>query len=209
MCGQHTTQQMLTTRDVNIERAHTASFAAVLNRLALPEAANSALQVRVTTLEGISTSSSAPLSDLAQQHHHQPPSPPLHHPATPLPEFRPLPSPNPSPCTLPLHPSLPTSWLGLIPSPVSMPLCCYQINKVVWALPSPRTPVPAPIHPRLLLAASVWRSHRVTTLVHLRHSPQLTQTRRHPPLLRMYSRLVLVQTSMKVGRANPAQKDTM
>ena len=112
------------------------------------------------------------------------------------------------PCTLPLHPSLPTSWLGLIPSPVSMPLC-YQINKVVWALPSPPTPVPAPLHPRLLLATSVWRFQRVTPLVHLRHSPPLTQTRRHPPLLRMYSRLVLVQTSMKVGRANRAQKDKM
>ena len=106
MCGQHTTQQMLATRDVNIERAHTASFAAVLNRLALPEAANSALQVRVTTLEGISTYSSAPLSDLAQQRHHQPPSPPLQNPATPLPEFRPLPSPNPTA----MHPS---------PSPLS------------------------------------------------------------------------------------------
>ena len=45
-----------------------------------------------------------------------------------------------SPCTLPLHPSLLTSWVGLIPSPVSMPLCCYHINKVVWALPSPPTP---------------------------------------------------------------------
>ena len=90
-CGQHSTLQMLATRDVNIERTHTASFAAVLNRLALLEAANSALQDRITTLEGISTSSSAPLSELAQQHHHQPPSPPLQHPVTPLPEFRPSP----------------------------------------------------------------------------------------------------------------------
>ena len=63
MCGQHTMQQTLTILDVNIERAHTASFAAVLSRLALLEAENSALQVRVTTLEGISSSSSAPLSD--------------------------------------------------------------------------------------------------------------------------------------------------
>ena len=103
MCGQHTTQQTLATHDVNMERAHTASFAAVLSRLALLEAENSALQVRVTTLEGISTSSSAPLSDLAQQHHHQPPPPPppRQHPATPFPEFRPLPSPNP----IAMHPS--------------------------------------------------------------------------------------------------------
>ena len=96
MCGQHTTQQTLAILDVNIERAHAASFAAVLSRLAFLETENSALQVRVTTLEGISTSSSAPLSDLAQ--HHQPPSPPLQHPATPLPEFRPTamhPSPSP------------------------------------------------------------------------------------------------------------------
>ena len=86
MCGQHTTQQTLAILDVNIERAHTASFAAVLNRLALLEAANSALLDRITTLEGISTSSSAPLSELAQ-HHHQPPPPPP----------PPLPSP-PTPC---------------------------------------------------------------------------------------------------------------
>ena len=113
------------------------------------------------------------------------------------------------PCTLPLHPSLPTSWLGLIPSPVSVPLCRYQINKVVWPLPSsqPRagTPPPPPASGR----ESVWRSQLITPLVHLRHSPPLTQTRRHPPLLRMYSRLVLVQSSMKVGRANRAQKVTM
>ena len=104
MCGQHTTQQTLAILDVNIERAHAASFAAVLSRLAFLETENSALQVRVTTLEGISTSSAAPLSDLAQ--HHQPPSPPLQHPATPLPEFRPLPSPSPTA----MHPS---------PSPLS------------------------------------------------------------------------------------------
>ena len=104
MCGQHTTQQTLAILDVNIERAHAASFAAVLSRLAFLETENSALQVRVTTLEGISTSSSAPLSDLAQ--HHQPPSPPLQHPATPHPEFRPLPSPSPTA----MHPS---------PSPLS------------------------------------------------------------------------------------------
>ena len=76
----------------------------IQSRLAFLETENSALQVRVTTLEGISTSSSAPLSDLA--HHHQPPSPPLQHPATPLPEFRPLPSPSPTA----MHPS---------PSPLS------------------------------------------------------------------------------------------
>ena len=38
---EHTMQQTLATLDVNIKRAHTASFAAVFNRLALLEAANS------------------------------------------------------------------------------------------------------------------------------------------------------------------------
>ena len=110
MCGQHTTQQMLATLDGGlIDRAHTASFAAVLNRLVLLRRLTVPFRIRSQLLKEFQL---PPLPLSPSWHSNIIINPP------PLPSNTLLPpSPNSvcslhpiqPPCTLPLHPSLPTS----------------------------------------------------------------------------------------------------
>jgi len=104
--------------------AHTASFAALFNRMALLEAATIALQDMIVTLEAISISSNFTLSPCWHNSRFNHPLllsntllPPSPNPTRPLRLIQQL-------CTLHLHPSLPTSWL--VGSPLHTPNTAFR-----------------------------------------------------------------------------------